>query len=158
MNLDPVSLDGVTYYPDTGVFFHQKRGRIDRPMTIGYRCVRVWGCRYYAHRLAWYMVNGEWPPEEIDHINGDPQDNRLSNLRLATRAQNCANVVKKTGASGVYGVTKPKSCRRFRAFITVQSKFVHLGYFDSAEEAAAVSHAARESARGEYSPSGRVQK
>lgn len=88
-----------------------------------------------AHRIAWALVTGEWPPEGmlIDHANGDGADNRWVNLRLATPGENSRN---RRTASEFKGVRQTKS-GRYRAHIT-------LGVFDTAEEAAAAyDHAAR---------------
>jgi hypothetical protein len=60
---------------------------------------------YLAHRLAWFWMNGEWPDGEIDHINRNKADNRLSNLRVVTRSENELNKSlqsrNKAGATGV---------------------------------------------------------
>jgi hypothetical protein len=74
-------------------------------MACGYRVVSVNQVHYLAHRVAWAMMTGEWPREEIDHINGCREDNRWCNLRAATRTQNARNIVMmNTNTSGVTGV------------------------------------------------------
>src|SRR5690554_1763211 len=89
----------LNYCPDTGVLTWKKqlapRGRIGsiagcaekKGRSAGRVSIRIHGKLYLAHRLAWFYVHGEWP-ELIDHIDGDPSNNRLSNLRRATKAQN----------------------------------------------------------------------
>ena len=79
----------VMYYdPDEGVFLCIKDGLLRKAGTErddGYITIRVDGHPYLAHRLAWLYVHGEWPSGEIDHINCRPFDNRMENLRIATR-------------------------------------------------------------------------
>lgn len=100
----------------------------------GYIRIRVDGRLYYAHRLAWLYVHGEWPNEDIDHINCNPTDNRISNLRLCTRPQNGANrTANKNNALGIKGVKVVG--KKFRAEISYGSKTTHLGYFSDAETA-----------------------
>jgi hypothetical protein len=89
----------LIYDPDTGIF----RRRIACGIAVagstpgninamGYLDISI-GCkRYYAHRLAWLYVYGEWPSLEIDHINCDRLDNRISNLRDVTHHQNMNNL------------------------------------------------------------------
>lgn len=73
---------------------------------------------------------------EVDHINGDPTDNRRENLRLATTSQNRANIGKPGhNTSGVKGVSFYKRTGRFRAFLQSGGKHFHLGYFDTLSEA-----------------------
>ena len=69
----------------------------------GYRCVAVNQRSYLAHRVIWAMMTGEWPKEEIDHINQDRADNRWSNLRAASRTQNARNIV--LPINNTWGVT-----------------------------------------------------
>lgn len=74
--------------------------------------------------------------EEIDHINGNPLDNRRSNLRLATRTENARNVKKpKTNTTGYKGVYFRKNSGRYIAIITVNKKQVFLGSYDDPKEA-----------------------
>src|SRR5258708_7105044 len=73
----------------------------------GYRKIWVDGRIYPAGRLAWFYTHGYWPPYEIDHINGIRDDNRLKNLRLATKEENLAN--RRTIRTGLKGVSVHKN-------------------------------------------------
>ena len=98
----------------------------------GYIGVCIDGRHYFAHRLAWFYVSGDWPPQQIDHINGNRSDNRIENLRLADQSHNNANSPKRQrNRSGFKGVSLHKG--RWRAAITKGRKSTHLGYFDTAE-------------------------
>lgn len=66
-------------------------GEVAGSVSLGYLCVKHKGIRYRAHRLAWLITTGEWPVNEIDHINGDRSDNRMVNLREASRQENNLN-------------------------------------------------------------------
>jgi HNH endonuclease len=101
----------------------------------GYCLVTVLKHPYKAHRLIWLMVHGVWP-DTIDHINGDPADNRLVNLRSVTIATNCQNV--KRGArntSGAMGVDFAPRLGKWRARIMCHGARVVLGYFDNVANA-----------------------
>lgn len=106
-----------------------------RPGQIGvYAVRRVHGRRPYGVYMHSMLLSVE-PGMDIDHVNGDRLDNRRSNLRPATRAQNIRNAkLRSDSKSGVKGVTFHQ--RRWRATIAVNGKQVHLGRFDTKEEAA----------------------
>jgi hypothetical protein len=102
----------------------------------GYRQGAIDGRMLLGHRVAWALHYGCWPSAHIDHINGDRSDNRIANLREASAAENNRNMRKfSSNASGVTGVNYHKRDRRFRAFISIKNKSVHLGNFASLEAA-----------------------
>lgn len=134
------------YDPETGVFAWKVRpsncvkvGDVaGTKHPKGYWRVRVDNDYYLAHRLAWLYVNGMIPDGlEIDHRDGDKLNNRLANLRLATRSQNQQNFRKpfSTSKSGMLGASWHAHKRKWRAAIKVGNKHEHIGYFDTAEEA-----------------------
>lgn len=99
----------------------------------GYILISVFGRRYRAHRLAWAIVHGSWPTLEIDHINGDRSDNRLENLREATRAENSRNARGKRGY--LKGATYNKKAGRWQAQIMKDGRTTFLGHYDTPEQA-----------------------
>ncbi|AAP58725.1 57R [Xanthomonas phage Xp10] len=111
----------------------------------GYLQVKVHGKLYQAHRLAWFLSKGTWPSQQLDHINGIKTDNRIVNLRECTDAENKQNRGKSSNnTSGVPGVGWHKQRKKWRAQIKVNGKNIHLGWFDTIEEAAAARAAAKE--------------
>jgi len=92
---------------------------------------------YLAHRLAWLYVNGEFPPDQIDHINHVRNDNRIKNLRTVSCKENQKNkLMHKNNTSGVIGVHWYKPRMKWKAGIKVNGELNHLGYFTSLREAA----------------------
>jgi hypothetical protein len=134
----------LLYDPKIGIFTRRKpiRGMsagsiCGSPDKDGYIQVSVDKKRYKAHRLAWLYVYGNFPPNQIDHINRIKDDNRIDNLRLATNSQNSQNQSKrKDNKSGVVGVGWSKRERRWRARIVVDGREICLGYYRTIEEAA----------------------
>lgn len=108
------------------------------PKGDGYIRICVDQRDYKAHRLAWLFMTGEWPAGDIDHINGNREDNRWANLRVVTCAMNAQNRRKahsNNKSTGVLGVSKDRG--RFMASIFVDGKSRKLGRFLTVEEAEA---------------------
>lgn len=123
-------------------------GAID---TQGYRLIGLNGRLYRAHRLAWFWTYGEWPTKHLDHINGDPLDNRLANLREATDAENnCNRGPTKKNKAGIKGVWWRYDRSKWCAQIRVNGKSRHLGHFDSAEDAHAAYVSAAKVLHGKF--------
>ena len=97
--------------------------------------ISVDGARYFAHRLAWLYVHGVWPEGVIDHIDGNPGNNALANLRDVSVAINSQNRrrARSESKTGVLGVFKKNG--HFFASISVNDKTRHLGVFETVEEA-----------------------
>lgn len=115
-----------------------KQGKVAGGVTShGYWRIQLPIGRFYAHRMAWIVCNGDIPKGyEIDHINGNKKDNRISNLRLVTRGQNVMNVgVKNNNTSGVKDVVWDSSRERWRVQITANGKHYYGGRFSSIKQA-----------------------
>jgi hypothetical protein len=133
----------LDYDPETGVFrWKCRRKRIEKGSTAGsiwkdgYCRVQIDRRSYAAHRLAWLHVYGYWPADQIDHINGVRDDNRFCNLRAATPRENVRNSkVHGDNKSGLKGVRRATSSRKWEAAIRINSTYVYLGRFDTAEDA-----------------------
>lgn len=130
------------YEPETGRFFLRSSGgqEVGSRSESGYVVLSFRIARKQvvarAHRVAWAIVHGQWPATDIDHINGDRADNRLANLRPATRSQNCANSNAARGVSGLRGVTYHRQCKKWAAQTQAGGRTKrHLGLFDTREEA-----------------------
>jgi hypothetical protein len=94
------------------------------------------GRSYRAHRLAWFYVTGGWGRPTIDHRDGNSANNRWSNLRRATSAQNNANRRRpRNNTSGLKGVSVSRTERKWEARITKNGRCTHLGRFLTAEAA-----------------------
>jgi hypothetical protein len=134
-----------SYDPSTGEIRHKGRrhgakhgeiaGRID---DDGYRIIKLFGRNFRGAKVAWAIHYGEWPTGIRDHINGMTSDDRISNLRPATHAQNMQNKRKSDKTGNPYkGITNVKygKIRRWRAGIYKNGETAYLGYFDTPEEA-----------------------
>ena len=151
----------IEYHPESGMFRRKKfaqrgktdfRGRVDHK---GYLRTQVAGKPVLCHRLAWLMHYGSWPQGEIDHINGDRQDNRISNLRVCTHQQNNHNQpLRKTNTSGVKGVHFNRKANKWHAQICLNYKIHHVGLFKDLSEAESAIKQRREELHGEFANHG----
>lgn len=103
----------------------------------GYRYGAIFDVHYKAHRVAWVMANGRWPDELIDHINGNSLDNRLCNLREATRSQNQWNAGSRGNSSIYIGVSWDNRRSKWKVQISALKQKMQLGSFDDEMAAAA---------------------
>ncbi len=117
----------------------RRPGRID---NHGYRYIHIDGDVYKAANLAWFYVHGQWPSPLLDHINGKRDDDRIENLREATRAENNQNrKMDRRNTSGYRGVSKRGDI--WVAQLNAHGVIRRLGKFTSAEEASHAYLAAR---------------
>lgn len=142
----------LRYDPDTGKLYWLERtdgSLVSRAFNgrtagneagtpyLGYIKIRLNGKTLYAHRLAWAMHYGEYPDGQIDHINGMPSDNRIVNLRCVTHQENMKNIKRyANNKSGKTGVFFHAGKSKWEAYIKVMKKRIHLGCFESFEDAA----------------------
>ncbi|MBW8464853.1 HNH endonuclease [Acidovorax sp.] len=136
----------LSYSADTGVFTWlidkgsaragSAAGAVNGP---GYLVIRIDGLLCLGHRLAWLYVFGAWPDGDLDHVNQIKTDNRIANLRVATRSQNEQNKSQRAdNSSGYRGVCWSKKECRWKARIQLDGKCHSLGLFDTPEAAYAV--------------------
>ncbi len=133
----------VEYDSETGMFRWKKRLQKRKNdwfsgylQTDGYMQLRILNKMYMSHRLAWLYIHGKFPENIIDHINKNKSDNRIVNLREATHSQNQQNTDKKSNnKSGYKGVAYEKIAKKWRAQISIKGKRIHIGYFNTPEEA-----------------------
>mgnify|MGYP001442142522 CR=1 FL=1 len=141
------ALELFRYDYETGVLYWRRRNSNRVPKTLeagtqkkssGYLYVRVHGRDYLVHRIVMLMCYGFYGEGlEVDHINHVRNDNRLCNLRFVTRSENNKNQsLSSRSTTGVTGVSFFKVRKKYTAHIGVNREFIHLGYFDTLEEAA----------------------
>ena len=137
-------IEFANYNKDTGVFTRIKGAGGRKANSIcgwksdlGYSIMNINNKKYRCHHLAWLYVFGHMP-SQIDHINHDRFDNRISNLREANQAENsrnCSMSIKNTSSyTGVY-IIKNKKSISYRAEITFNRKAIRLGHYSNFEDA-----------------------
>lgn len=145
---DPVS--GKLYWrispPGSHVMVGDEAGCWDN----GYRRVRIARQQFLVHRVIWAMAYGWWP-DEVDHQDLDRSNNRLDNLREATRTQNAQNMPRpSSNTSGYKGVHWRADRHHWRVLIRCDGKSVYLGSFATAEDGHAAYRAAAKRFHGEF--------
>jgi hypothetical protein len=138
----------LRYEPQTGKLY-RLRGEYEiveaftSKDTHGYHRGTINGKALSAHRAIWALVHGEWPPEQIDHINGQRDDNRLINLRCVTHSENHKNRARASNnTSGRTGVRLQKQTGNWEARIKIHGHYLHLGTFKRFEDAVVAREAA----------------
>lgn len=160
INIDRVK-ELLRFDPETGFFYWKnpmgrararKDGRAGNVAQNGYEVIRIDGKLILSHRLAFALSAGRVPEANVDHINGNPLDNRSENLREATQQQNIwnsrARKAKQVPVKGVWRIPTG-----YRAGICINGKTKHLGVFQSAEEAGAAYSSEAHRLRGEFARS-----
>ena len=145
----------LDYNAETGILTWKRRIDSKRFNTVyageqagtirpdGYVSISIDSQRNLAHRLAWLITHGEWPPADIDHIDGNPNNNRIVNLRSVSRTENLRNTRRSSNnKSGHNGVHWDKKGRKWQAQTSINNCAVHLGYFDDIDDAIAARKAA----------------
>lgn len=152
--LTKAQADELFRYEDGKLLRRIQRGRAKVGDEVGSICtdgrlqVKLAGKMYYVHRIIYLMHHGVLP-EFVDHIDGDHTNNRIENLRPATRAQNNQNAkLRKDNKYGVKGIALHKG--RWIARLKVNGKDVNVGSFGSMEEAAKAVAEARVRLHGEF--------
>ena len=148
LEYNPVS--GECFWKSAASYAVTVGSRAGSVYTNGYRYIQIAGEDYRAARLAWFFVTGEDPEVFIDHENKDRDDNRFSNLRLATNSQNQANAWWSTNTSGFKGVSWQRSRSKWIAMITIDNKKRNLGRYNTRVEAAKAYRNAAVEAWGEF--------
>jgi hypothetical protein len=141
MNIEQQMFQRLKYTPEDGKVWwvkHPRRSTANgteagNMMQNGYRKLKFCGKQYLTHRVAWLLHYGSWPIGDIDHIDGNPSNNRLDNLRDVSHSINLQNRKSATrkNKTGFLGVVKRKN--KYAAHITKNGKQVYLGLFETAE-------------------------
>jgi hypothetical protein len=161
MSLDAIK-DWLSYDPETGElrWLRSPNNRVPAGAEAGgvtvrggksYRALAWKGRKLYAHRVAVFLMTGEWPAKLVDHHDGDGLNNRWVNIRTATGTQNCANSIKpSSNTSGYKGAYYDKRRQCFFAQIMVAGRQIYLGTASDVEDAAMMYDEAARKYFGEF--------
>lgn len=131
----------LSYNTNTGVFTwlcdmgaNKVKDKVAGGVVDRYLKIKINKKKYFAHRLAWLYVYGEWPKNQIDHIDGNAFNNRIDNLREVTSRENCQNYsIHRNGK--LVGASFHKQHQKWRATIYENGKCKHLGLYSTELEA-----------------------
>lgn len=143
MNIEQLIFERLKYTPEDGKvwwvnhprwssYAGREAGNVNQG---GYRKIKFCGKQYLTHRVAWLLQYGAWPVGDIDHIDGDPSNNKLKNLRDVSHRVNLQNRKSATAKNktGFLGVVKRRN--KYAAHIHKNGKQIYLGLFETAEQA-----------------------
>lgn len=150
----------LRYDPETGLFYWMKRtsNRAKVGAVAGCKCkkhgyilIGIDGVVYPAHRLAWFYMHNVWPEYQIDHANCVRDDNRATNLRECSHAENHMNVKRPAhNTSGFKGVHYHPQSGKWRARIAASKRHISLGLHKTKEDAHAAYCRAAEKLHGDF--------
>ena len=131
----------IRYCPNTGHLYWSRRDR-NRKMGFpigcydkdGYKTMNIMRKTMFTHHVVWFIHHREWPSNQIDHINGVLDDNRIGNLRLVTQCQNQRNRNTHRAGRRLF-TTYSKVCKKWAAQVPEDGKQTHVGYYDTELEA-----------------------
>lgn len=135
----------LLYEEGTGIFKRIRTRKVAGSKdSKGYTQIKVNGKLFFAHRLAWLYVHGHWPDGHIDHVDRDPQNNSIGNLRVCTHAQNHQNTGRRAdNTSGHTGVSFIKNSGKWLAYINTNGIRHRVGLFIAKEDAVAARECAK---------------
>lgn len=123
-----------SYDPYTGLLYNRRRNRPSGCSQLGYLTIKINKQNYFIHRLAWLITYGKLPQNEIDHIDGNRGNNRISNLREVSHRENCQNL--RCHREGLLpGAQWDPVRKRYRARLRIKGKRIRLGNYITAQEA-----------------------
>jgi hypothetical protein len=141
MCIEKLMLERLIYTPEDGKVLWARHPRwpsytgkeAGNLMQNGYRKLKFCGKQYLVHRVAWLLTHGSWPVGDIDHIDGNPTNNKLENLRDVSHSTNLQNRKSATSKNktGFLGVVKRRN--KYAAHIHKNGKQIYLGLFQTAE-------------------------
>lgn len=120
----------------------------------GYLYLTIFKRDYLAHRLVWLWHYGEMPKGALDHIDRNRLNNKINNLRIATKSENARNSVYRSNTSGIKGVYFDKSRNKWASIIRLDYKNHYVGRFNTLEEAADAAKEARARLHGDFANHG----
>ncbi len=119
--------------PKQGRQLNKEAGSIN---NCGYRVIRIDGTQYVAHHLIWLYATGKYPIKDLDHIDRNRSNNKISNLREVTRQEQNFNTTVKQGKSLPIGVTfRSERKKPYHAHIRISNKLIYLGCYKTIKEA-----------------------
>ena len=139
------------YCPDSGLFFWKintsnvKAGQVAGAKHNGYIRLTVYGKRIFAHRLAWLFSYGELPKDQIDHIDRNKSNNKITNLRDVDRCVNLQNqsVAHSRNALNILNVSKRPNTGAYKVMINKNKKGFYIGQYKTLKDAVTARDIAR---------------